>query len=221
MPKIGEQIRGIAGYADGYGIDEKGNVYTFKQHRQRKMMQHDHKGYQRVFLFKNNVRKSHFVHRLVAEAFIENPILKEQVNHKDGNKRNNSIENLEWCTKEENQKHSRDVLGNTGRGTRNANHGYKKSKFYPSENLRSKLIELGIKRNKHDIVSLGEILTKIDIGQAINLPYFDGSKWGAFFYSNDEESSYDESRMEDKFDTEADARASMLIYLLENKLIEL
>jgi hypothetical protein len=57
----------------------------------------------------NGRRKHHKVHRLVAKAFIPNPEGKQQVNHKDGNKQNNSITNLEWVTDEENKIHQKHI----------------------------------------------------------------------------------------------------------------
>lgn len=60
----------------------------------------------RVQLWKENKSKLMLVHRLVAEAFIDNPEHKETVNHIDGNPLNNNVENLEWATYSENQKHA-------------------------------------------------------------------------------------------------------------------
>lgn len=63
-------------------------------------------GYMQVTLYKNSRRKMFKVHRLVAMAFIPNPLNKEQVNHIDGKKTNNAVENLEWNTVSENVKHA-------------------------------------------------------------------------------------------------------------------
>jgi len=63
-------------------------------------------GYERICLFVGGKRTYHFVHRLVATNFIPNPLNLPQVNHKDGNKRNNRKDNLEWVTGSENMKHS-------------------------------------------------------------------------------------------------------------------
>ena len=65
---------------------------------------HD-KGYMRVRLVVGGKRHHYKVHRLVAQAFVPNPEEKPQVNHKDGNNRNNSYTNLEWVTDEENKAH--------------------------------------------------------------------------------------------------------------------
>lgn len=94
-----------------YRIDKAFQVETNYQHMTRKLSElsteETSKGYLRVYLSKNGKRKHHKVHRLVARAFIPNPENKPQVNHIDGNKKNNSITNLEWVTDEENKEHQK------------------------------------------------------------------------------------------------------------------
>ncbi|MBQ6004894.1 MAG: NUMOD4 motif-containing HNH endonuclease [Selenomonadaceae bacterium] len=65
-----------------------------------------HTGYLRVTLYKDGKTKSYYVHVLVAKAFIPNPENKPCVNHRDGNKQNNAIDNLEWVTQSENARHA-------------------------------------------------------------------------------------------------------------------
>ena len=69
---------------------------------------YDKKGYRLVDLYKGGMRSKKRVNRLVAEAFIPNPENKPEVNHKDGNKSNNNVENLEWVTTRENCRHAWD-----------------------------------------------------------------------------------------------------------------
>jgi len=88
----------------GYTIREDGEVRSRfgRVVRQR----HDGPGYARVELWQNGSGKKYLVHRLLAEAFIPNPEGKPQVNHIDGDKANNALENLEWVTQSENQLHA-------------------------------------------------------------------------------------------------------------------
>ena len=66
--------------------------------------------YLQITLHKNKVQKIKKIHRLVAEVFISNPENKLQINHKDWNKLNNNVENLEWCTCKENIIHKFNIL---------------------------------------------------------------------------------------------------------------
>ena len=63
-------------------------------------------GYCRVHISHKGVQYKFLVHRLVAEAFILNPNRLPEVNHIDGNKQNNSVDNLEWCTRSQNTSHA-------------------------------------------------------------------------------------------------------------------
>lgn len=89
------------------------------------------------------IRKAKTVHRIIAETFIPNPHNKPQVNHKDWNKLNNSISNLEWCTPRENVNHSFKILWRTT--VFQTNHPYK-WKFW--NHLSKKIIQIDKLWNK-------------------------------------------------------------------------
>jgi hypothetical protein len=81
-------------------------------------------GYIRVKLSNNSVEKTYRVHRLVANEFLENPFNKSQVNHKNGIKTDNSVENLEWVTNSENSIHA--FKNNLRKSPLGSNHGNSK-----------------------------------------------------------------------------------------------
>ena len=103
-------MKDIKGFEGKYGIDKKGNVYSHSRFgaRSGRLLNPSTTsfGYKQVVLYKDNKRHVRSVHRLVAEAYISNPQDKEQVNHIDGDKGNNILSNLEWCTRSENQLHA-------------------------------------------------------------------------------------------------------------------
>lgn len=91
----------IKGYEEEYAISADGRVWSFR----RKIIlrpEEVYNGYLRVALCVNKEIKHFRIHRLVAEAFIPNPDNKPQVNHINGNRKDNRVENLEWATAQEN-----------------------------------------------------------------------------------------------------------------------
>ena len=102
----------IKGYEGLYEISNLGRVKSLPKVRGRAvtgekiLKSHVVNGYEMVMLCRNYKTFNASVHRLVAQAFIPNPKNKPHINHIDGNKANNNIENLEWCTPSENMMHA-------------------------------------------------------------------------------------------------------------------
>ena len=117
-----EVWKDIKNYEGLYQISNKGNVrsvnrvyfqksshntYMYKKYKGKMLAKTDNgNGYLIVHLLKNGKRKPCYVHRLVAEHFILNPNNYNEVNHKDFNKKNNNINNLEWVSRKINVNYS-------------------------------------------------------------------------------------------------------------------
>ena len=112
---MNEEWRDILNYEGLYQISNLGRVKSLPKKSGNRMLEESiiaqsiSRGYATVTLHRDKVLKSYLVHRLVAYAFIDNPNEYTQVNHKDENKLNNNVENLEWC----------DAKYNVNYGTRN------------------------------------------------------------------------------------------------------
>ena len=95
----------VKGYEAYYAVSNIGRVSSLRQGRIMTPTDNVH-GYMIVSFRVNGHRKNQYVHRLVAEHFIENPKNHKYVNHIDYDVKNNRADNLEWCTQQENIKHS-------------------------------------------------------------------------------------------------------------------
>ena len=120
-------ILDIQGYEGRYAITDDGRVWSYLTHKYLKPGRRPD-GYLAVILSdqKGN-RKNHYIHRLVAMAFIPNPLGLEEVNHKDEDKGNNSVENLEWISK----------IDNLSYGTRSARVGKGHEKPVEGTNVKT------------------------------------------------------------------------------------
>lgn len=147
MEEIWKDIKGYEGY---YQISNRGRVKSLARKTKYQNTTRELKekikstfistnGYERVELSKDNSNKKYNIHRLVAEAFITKIEGKEFVNHINGIKTDNGVENLEWCSQSENELHAyRTGLAKNSEKQRNAVSKYAK------ENRVKPIIQLGI-----------------------------------------------------------------------------
>lgn len=128
-----EVWKDIIGYEGFYQVNNYGNVRSldridcrgrFRKGRQCKKIPTED-GYYKVGLCKNGVEKRYLIHRLVAIHFIDNPQSLECVNHKDENKINNCVDNLEWCTREYNN-----------------NYGARNKRIAQTQSIRTAMIDI-------------------------------------------------------------------------------
>lgn len=108
----------VKGYEGRYIVSNYGEIISLPRYKNnhnqlqyvepKDMIPHvnNKNGYVYVMLYKDTEEKNIRLHRIVAEAFIPNPNNLPQVNHIDGNKQNNRVDNLEWCTGSKNIKHA-------------------------------------------------------------------------------------------------------------------
>ena len=119
--ELNVEFKWIEGYEGLYFIDTLGNVVSVPRiegrfiHNKYNILKTriNRLGYVQLSLMKNGKMKTHLLHRIIAKAFVSNPNNYNVINHKNGIKSDNRIENLEWVTKAQNTKHAFDNnLGN-------------------------------------------------------------------------------------------------------------
>ncbi len=160
-----ENWKTIEGYDGFYQVSNFGNIKSlerlvdnhsgFKKLLKEKYLKtHISKtGYFVVDLKKEKQRKTFKIHRLIAMCFIEKVYNKNYVNHKDGNKLNNSIDNLEWCTIKENNIHAEKLGLKNDSGVNNSKSKLKESDvvYIRKSNLKLKELALMFKMNESTI----------------------------------------------------------------------
>ena len=116
--ELKKQWKEIKGYEGKYIISNYGEIISLPRYKKNKSKTqyvepkeicrytNKHNGYVYVYLCNNGKYRNIRLHRLVAETFITNKHNKPQINHIDGNKENNRVDNIEWCTQSENEKHA-------------------------------------------------------------------------------------------------------------------
>lgn len=159
----------IKGYENRYWVSNEGRVWrssyvdTIGRTKKERILctAVSRNGYEKVCLIKDGVKATKLVHRLVGEAFLENPENLPMINHKDENKRNNNAENLEWC----------DSTYNNNYGTSNYRQartkGRKVAQFLPNGEFVCDYYSI-MEASRRAKVSAGSICQSLTLGKPTN-----------------------------------------------------
>lgn len=151
---LNNSFKPIKNYED-YLVNENGDVFSKKNNKLLKPRESKN-GYLKITLYKNGKCKTFSIHRLVALAHLNNPNNYPVINHKDGNKLNNNISNLEWCTVSQNIKHAFDNgLCETCRAAsrQNCKNAHEARIKHLDENLKELFDEIFIRKSKTKDIS--------------------------------------------------------------------
>ena len=167
MNEIWKDIKGYEGY---YQISNCGRVKSLERTAIAKCNSirrvpekilsicNDKDGYNIITLTKNSKKKTFKIHRLISQYFIRNPKNKPEVNHKDGNKQNNNINNLEWATESENTTHAHKIGLIDEKGEKNPNSKLSKNQVIQiKKELKTPYWGIGVSLAKKFNVSVGMI----------------------------------------------------------------
>lgn len=134
MEELDEKLRDIPDLGGLYQACPTGRIWSTRSRKYLKPWITEN-GYYQVVVRGKGLR----VHRLVALAYIPNPAGKPFINHKNGVKTDNRVENLEWCTRQENAQHSIHVLGHwvNNRGTKGCNAKLTDNQVYEMRDLKN------------------------------------------------------------------------------------
>lgn len=144
----GEIWKPIIGYIGVYEVSNFGRIKSINRPNEILLKTHLHQGYEKVTLCKETNRFSASVHRIVSEAFIPNPENKSEVNHINGIRNDNRVENLEWCSHKENIIHSYKILKRKSNGGANESFFKKVAQYGLDGKLINKFISVTEAKNK-------------------------------------------------------------------------